>query len=205
MTDYTTALTQIRERLDVYRKAQWDSATVTVRDGILHVQADTRFAAASLSTQVPFLAHRLGFTDTLVSAQDSPPPAPPILEAVHEDHLALDQHGHTFAWTDFYIRLKVAFRKTALADLKGAPLSVFLCLALHVDRDSCSHPGLDAICRETGYARTSVCRALRELISRGYVRKCARRSPQDPDTYEILGYAWFGRTPAPSLWELDPQ
>jgi hypothetical protein len=67
--------------------------------------------------------------------------------------------------TGRYVKLKVAFRTKALGSLKGAPLSVFLCLALHVDRDGISSPGIGCIMRETDYSRPSVCKALDKLCS----------------------------------------
>lgn len=111
--------------------------------------------------------------------------------------------GQKLAWTDVYIKLKVAFRRNALATLRGAKLSVFLCLALHVDQDGIVHPGIEAIMRETGYGRTTVCRALDELVSLRLIRKCDRPGSRVQNRYEILGYAWMGSTPAPSLWEVE--
>jgi hypothetical protein len=108
--------------------------------------------------------------------------------------------GTDMQWTDVYIRIKVAFRKQALRRLKGAKLSVFLCLALHLDRDGVAVPGgIEAIMRETGYSRGAVCSALGALESLGLIRK--HRTHRGPDRYSVLGYAWFGRRPGPSLWE----
>jgi hypothetical protein len=107
--------------------------------------------------------------------------------------------GGTLVWTDFYIKLKLAFRKRALSTLKGAKLSVFLCLALHVDRHGMSKPGIEAIMRETGYSRGVVCNALDKLEALGLVTKVSTR--RGTDEYQIEGYAWFGTRPAASLWE----
>lgn len=123
----------------------------------------------------------------------------PILEAVREDRVSVTEAG-ALQWSDFYIKLKVAFRKRALGRLKGARLSVFLCLALHVDRDGIAKPGgIEAIMHETRYGRGAVCSALTELDSAGLLEKI--RSHHGPDQYRILGYAWFGQRPAPALWE----
>ena len=103
------------------------------------------------------------------------------------------------AFTDFYIKLKLAFRESALRALKGAPLSVFLCLALHVNRDGKSSPGIAALMRETGYGRASICEALDELESLRLVSK--RACHQSADEYTLRGYAWMGKTPAPCLCE----
>lgn len=123
----------------------------------------------------------------------------PILEAVREDRVTVTGAG-ALQWSDFYIKLKVAFRKRALGQLKGAKLSMFLCLALHVDRDGVAKPGgIEAIMHETKYGRGAVCSALGELERAGLIEKI--RSHHGPDRYRILGYAWFGQKPAPALWE----
>lgn len=122
-----------------------------------------------------------------------------LLEAVREEHTTLQQ-GVALSWVDFYIKLKVAFRKRALRELKGARLSVFLCLALHVDRDGVASPGIETIMQETGYSRSIVCNALEDLVRLGLVSK--RAAYRGADEYLVNGYAWFGQTPAPALWEL---
>ena len=124
----------------------------------------------------------------------------PIMEAVREERVQVGGPAGTLVWTDFYIKLKVAFRRKALAQLKGAKLSCFLCLALHVDRDGVAKPGIETIVRETGYSRPSVCSALDELESLGLIQK-SRSQYMSTDAYIVTGYAWFGKTPAPALWE----
>jgi hypothetical protein len=108
------------------------------------------------------------------------------------------------AWTDIYIKVKVALRENVLSDTKGAPLSVLLCLGLHMDRDRTSAPGIKRLVRETGYARGTVCRALKTLASPelGLVTKLPSRRWGN-DRYRINGYFWFGSEPAPALFELD--
>ena len=95
----------------------------------------------------------------------------------------------------------MAFRRKALAQLKGAKLSCFLCLALHVDKDGVAKPGIETIVRETGYSRPSVCSALDELESLGLIQK-SRSQYMATDEYTVTGYAWFGKAPAPALWEV---
>ena len=133
-------------------------------------------------------------------------PGPPeqIIEAVREDRLSVQSSGQVLGATDFYIKLKTAFRYRALARLKGAKLSVFLCLALHVDRDGIAYPGINAIMRETGYSRAPIVAALDELSQLGLITKT--RSPQrGADEYQVNGYAWFGQVPAPALLEVKPE
>jgi len=139
-----------------------------------------------------------GETSPIVERPDDPPEE--ILEAVREDRVQVTHDGQALTWRDFYIKLKVAFRKRALAKLKGAPLSVFLCLALHVDRDGVAYPGIETIMKETAYSRSVVCNALLELARLGLVEK-TRRPQRGADEYAVKGYAWFGQQPAPALWE----
>jgi len=120
--------------------------------------------------------------------------APP--EAAREEERPAADRGQ--AVLGCYIRLKTAFRQRALAELKGAPLSVFLSLALHLDADSMASPGIETIMRETGYSRRAVCSALAKLESLGLVTKRARYHAATG--YAVNGYAWFGRRPAPVLW-----
>ena len=128
-----------------------------------------------------------------------------VLEAVQEERVTVHGDGSALVWNDFYIKFKLAFRKRALAQLKGARLSIFICLALHVDRYGISAPGLERIMQETGYtSRSTVCSALEDLARLRLVEKL------DPDRwgktrYRVLGYAWFGRDPAPALFELNDE
>lgn len=126
-------------------------------------------------------------------------PPEEIMEAVREERVTVREDGAPLAWTDFYIKLKVAFRRRALRELKGAPLSTFLCLALHVDRDGVAYPGIQTIMKETGYSRSVVCNALAELVRLGLVTK--RSAQRGTDEYVLNGYAWFGQQPAPAFWE----
>lgn len=47
-----------------------------------------------------------------------------------------------------------------LHKFKGAPLGVFMCLALHSDEKGHSFPGYDLISKETGYNRSTIAQAL---------------------------------------------
>lgn len=152
--------------------------------------------------------------DTIAPAQtaqpgtnqpDDEPGDPPgdqvMIEAVRENRVTVQENGQALTWTDFYIKLKTAFRRRALRKLKGAKLSIFICLALHVDRDGVAAPGIDSIMRETGYGRATVCSGLDELESLGIIEK--RASYRGNDEYVVRGYAWFGPAPAPALWEVE--
>jgi len=68
----------------------------------------------------------------------------------------------------FYIRLRCKFRDL-LCELRGAPLAVFLDIALHMNREDTSWPGLRLIAEETGYAVNTVMEAIKVLEARDYV------------------------------------
>ena len=131
---------------------------------------------------------------------------------------ARDNRPDSAAWkaklqpTDIYIKLKTSFRERALRRLKGAKLSVFMSLILHMDAGGITAPGIERIMRETGHARGTVCRALDELASPplSLIEKMpAAQSPRRrgcirmADCYRIRGYAWWGAKPAPALYEED--
>ena len=130
-----------------------------------------------------------------------PDPAPPRLKAPPPPppRDPRPSPAKTMAPTDYYIRLKIAFRVSALAKLKGAPLSVFFSLALHLNDSSVASPGIETIMRETNYARGAVCSALATLENLGLVTK--RPCHHRPTEYIVNAYAWWGRHPAPALFE----
>jgi len=105
--------------------------------------------------------------------------------------------GHPTARTDAYVKMKVAFRQKALRILKGPRLSCFICLALHIDGEGECYPSIDTIVRETGYSRTTVCRALDELVELGLIEKEHRR--HKTTLYTVKGYAWYGSKSKPTL------
>jgi GntR family transcriptional regulator len=107
------------------------------------------------------------------------------------------EYGRPTAWTDVYVKIKVAFRKEALRRLKGAKLSCFLCLGLHVDEKGECYPSIDTIVRETGYSRPTVCRALDKLVELGFIEK--KRRKHHSTLYSVNGYVWYGSKSKPTL------
>jgi hypothetical protein len=105
--------------------------------------------------------------------------------------------GRPTAWTDVYVKMKVAFRQEALRLLKGAKLSCFLCLALHIDGEAECYPSIETIVRETGYSRATVCRALKELVELDFIEKEHRR--HKTTLYTVKGYVWYGSKSKPTL------
>jgi hypothetical protein len=81
-----------------------------------------------------------------------------------------------------FVKFSVKFRELQLAQLKGAPLSVFICLALHIAEDGSCFPSVSLICKETGFNRDTVFDALRKLEFMGYI---ARRQKTDAQTQKF--------------------
>jgi hypothetical protein len=127
--------------------------------------------------------------------------AEPIVEAVREQRVSVSADGSSFGWDDYYIKLKLAFRKKALRDLRGAPLSAFLCLALHVDKSGVAHPGIKRISDETGYSRRAVIDALEYLESQMHLLEKLPSETGAVSRYRVQGYAWFGNSPAANVLE----
>ena len=66
-----------------------------------------------------------------------------------------------------FLKLSPEFRKKQLKELKGAPLSVFICYALHSDEQGYTWVDDKTIKKETGYSITSEVR--QKLIKKGYL------------------------------------
>ena len=81
-----------------------------------------------------------------------------------------------------YVKFSVKFRILQLAQLKGATLGVFICLALHIEEDGTCFPSVNLICKETGYNRDTIFDALRKLEFRGYI---ARKQKTDAATMKF--------------------
>ena len=81
-----------------------------------------------------------------------------------------------------YVKFSVKFRDLQLAQLKGATLGVFICLALHIEEDGTCFPSVNLICKETGYNRDTIFDALSKLEFRGYI---ARKQKTDAATMKF--------------------
>lgn len=120
-----------------------------------------------------------------------------VIRVIREQGVDYDIHGEPISWTEVYVKIKVAFRQKALKLLKGPKLSCFLCVALHVGEQGTAHPSIDTIMRETGYSRSVVCNALKELEDLGFVEK--QRRKHSSTLYHVRGYVWFGSESKPTL------
>ena len=110
----------------------------------------------------------------------------------------LREDGSTFTRKDIFVKLDVTFRDRMLRVLKGPPLSVFLCIALHCDASMTSFPSISAIENETGYSRPAVLEALEFLINSGLVERQHRQHENgdaDSNRYTIRGYFTMGGKP----------
>lgn len=84
---------------------------------------------------------------------------------------------------EVYLQLEVAFRRY-LHHFKGAQLSVFLSIGLHIDELGWSWPKVSTICKESGYGDNIVHKALNNLCTlkiRG--RRVMLRAKKAPDHY----------------------
>jgi len=81
-----------------------------------------------------------------------------------------------------YVKFSVKFRENQLAQLKGPPLSVLMCLALHIGERGLCNPSISLICKETGFNRDTVFKSLKKLEFMGYI---ARRQKTDTETKQF--------------------
>lgn len=95
--------------------------------------------------------------------------------------------GHSVSTRDTYIKVRRSFRQHSLKLLKGAPLSVFLCVAL-----SDTPPNVQDICADTGYHHETVCLALDFLVERRFLAETGRWGSHGNKRYIPLAYAWSG-------------
>lgn len=92
-----------------------------------------------------------------------------------------------------WIKLTVEFRKSMLRQLKGSQLSIFLCLALHINEDNKSWPSLDMISEETGYSVRAVQDNLKKLHERGWVNITSGLEHGSVNTYQLCEAVAIGR------------
>jgi hypothetical protein len=87
--------------------------------------------------------------------------------------------------------------------LKGAPLSLFICVALH-EADADPGASLSTMERETGYSRPSVIEASRFLTdpAHRFIEEIGR---EDDGTkrYRVAAFAWFGEKRGSSIPEFS--
>jgi hypothetical protein len=127
--------------------------------------------------------------------------APLAISEQRETYVRED--GTTFTRSDIFVKLAVTFRDAMLAKLKGPPLSVYLCIALHCgDAGMTAYPSVATIVRETGYSKSAVLQALRKLREMALIniahRTKANGAP-DSHLYKVRGHATMGEGSTPSV------
>lgn len=74
-----------------------------------------------------------------------------------------------------FVVVRLAHSPELLVELKGAPLSVLLALALRANKKGSCFPSIDRLTEDTGYSRSSVCKALNQLEEAGFVERIRRQ------------------------------
>jgi len=72
------------------------------------------------------------------------------------------------------VAVRLALNPGLLAALRGAPLSVLLALALHANQERTCFPAIATLCKDTGYGRTTVIKALDTLEALALVGRTRR-------------------------------
>lgn len=97
-------------------------------------------------------------------------------------------------WTVAWVKLSTAF-KPHIKELRGAPLAVWLYIALCVNKSGVSFPSISKIADDTGYSRQGVLDAIAKLEEKGYLK--VRRGERRFNLYEPE-FAAIGRINEPS-------
>lgn len=111
-------------------------------------------------------------------------------------------NGHEYYYTDngemgsrshVSVQLSVHFRDKQLLQLKGPTLSVFLCIALHINEEGRAWPSTGLIARETGYNRDTVFKCLRQLERMGYLSR-VQKMDQETGRFRSNVYQLFPKS-----------
>jgi len=81
------------------------------------------------------------------------------------------------------VAVRLALDPALLADIRGAPLTVLLALAMRANAQGECFPGLSVLCRDTGYSKNTVSKALEALGSKALVARFPR--PNTSTLYRI--------------------
>jgi len=114
------------------------------------------------------------------------------IRIVKSREIAYDANGARVFTDETHIKLLTSFKRGALRTLKGAPLAVFLCVALHEAEDN---PGVGhkVIEAETGYSHPAVGDAIHFLLNEDhrFIDECGKER-DGTKRYRPAAYAWFG-------------
>ena len=98
----------------------------------------------------------------------------PPSEQIVETREGTYEIAHSLGW----VKLSAYFRENMLAKLKGAKLSVFICICLHVNEHGQAFPSIDTIAKETDLHRDTVMDTIAELESVPGLLSVVRRRGQ---------------------------
>lgn len=122
---------------------------------------------------------------------------------IHPEHnIVHERKGRSVeARKPVWIKLNVQFRGELLRKLKGSQLSVFICVALHMNNKYQAWPTEETIASETGYAEPTVRDAIRKLEAGGLLSverfKFIPRVGRKPNHYTVRRMAAFGKNANP--------
>lgn len=94
----------------------------------------------------------------------------PAADVILRDESGEYKRSKSLPW----IKLSLAFGDE-LEKCKGAPLSVFLCICMHVNENGHAWPGIRKICQRTGYSNDAVISAVRKLKDIGLIKVIPRK------------------------------
>ncbi len=119
------------------------------------------------------------------------------LQIVRTSTVGYDQHGQDVLSEEAFVKVLVSFLTDgSLRQLKGAPLSAFLCVALHEAKIVVSGAEpltVSAIEGHTGWSRRSLIAALDHLVEHAYVTELPERGAKREKQYRVKAYAFFGK------------
>lgn len=118
---------------------------------------------------------------------------------VHAQHIGVKERDGRSGPEEFgpWIKLSTKFRDRHLAELKGSPLALFLCLALHLDQDYRAWPSVEIIAKEIGHDRRTVSRVLEKLLDKEMIvidRQRGEGQKFANNRYEVQVFAGYGRS-----------
>src|SRR3990172_773214 len=116
------------------------------------------------------------------------------INIVREKRLGFDERGHRVSSDETYVNISVSFRDL-MQRLRGARLSVFLCLALNeaeISLGSSNGLSIYHMADESGYDARTVLRAVQYLCKFNFAVRLNQRGTNGEWLYRVADYAWFG-------------
>ena len=117
------------------------------------------------------------------------------LQVLREQRIGYGEHGQDVRSDETYIKVLRTF-KAQLKALKGAPLSIFMCIALHeadIMLEDAVPLTLSSIQDITGYSRPTVTATLDDLTERRFIEELPELGYLGEKQYRVCAYSWFGK------------